>query len=142
MRFGSIVTQSSARMMRYGRDIRIGWVSEEAIVGPQVADYEMVSITVPYGQDVYIYGYRITAGEPNAFYLEWESGGVTMYHLIDFPSDGTVVYTDAVPINEGYPANRRQGSSTTKVSMSSINAMGAGVRYGAGILLGGVSEGT
>jgi len=142
MRLGSIVTQPSARMLRYGRDIQIGWTSEESITGPKPANYEMVYANVPYGRDVYIYGYRISAGESNAFYIVWENNGYVQYHLIDFPSDGTVVYTDTVPINEGYPANRRQGSTISKVSIYSFNPMGTGVIYSAGLLVGGVEEGS
>ena len=139
MQFGSITTESSARMMRYGRDIKLGW-EHDNLTGPQIAGTELAGVDVPNGYNTYIYGFSITAGEPNLFYLLWESDGTSKYYFIDFPSDGTTMYTDNIPINEGYPANRTQGSAVTRVSLYIVGVVGAGMRYSGSLLLGEILQ--
>ena len=140
MRFGSLMNEPAARMLRYGRDTQLGWESKEDTTGPFAANYELVGLDLEPNYNYYIYGYRITSGEPNIFYIRWLSDGDVKYHLVDFPSDGTVVYTDNIPINEGEPANVRYGSSIVRIGLFALGAGGAGVKYGAGLLIGRVDQ--
>ena len=137
--FGSVMSIPAARMIRYGRDISLGWEQDSA-TGPFVANTTLCHVTVTPGNDMYVYGFSITSGESNAFYIRWESEGTTYDYFIDFPSDGSVSYTDFVPINEGIPANRRASSTVTTVSIVAINPGGAGVRYSAALLAGEVKH--
>lgn len=138
--FGSIASIPASRLFRYGRDISLGWEHDSDTTGPFAAGEVLVDVDVTAGADMYIYGFLITAGESNAFHIYWENNGTAYSYLIDFPSDGTVQYTDFVPINEGLPANRRANSTTTTVSIKTINAGSAGVRYAAGLLVGEVKQ--
>lgn len=138
--FGAIASIPAARLFRYGRDISLGWEYQYSITGPFIAGYTLVDVDVTAGKDMYIYGFMITAGESNAFYVYWENDGTAQSYLIDFPSDGSVVYTDFVPINEDLPANIRANSAITTVSIKAVNPGSAGVRYAAGLLVGEVDH--
>lgn len=137
--FGSVMSMPAARMIRYGRDISLGWQHDET-TGPFAAGTILSTVTVTPGSDAYIYGFSITSGESNGFYIYWENDGTAYTYYVDFPSDGSVLYTDFVPINEGLPANRRANSAITTVSLYALNAGGAGVIYSSGLLLGEVAH--
>lgn len=137
--FGSVMSIPASRMIRYGRDISLGW-EHGGKTGPFAAGTTLSSVTVTPGNDVYIYGFSVTAGESNGFYIHWESDGTAYDYYIDFSSDGSIHYTDFVPINEGHPANRRASSTVTTVSLHALNAGGAGVIYSCGLLLGEVAH--
>lgn len=128
-------------MLRYGRDIQPRW-ERDSVIGPQAAEYEIVGVAVSTDADMYIYGFTITAGESNSFYIQWESDGSTKQYMIDFGSKGTVHYDGTIPINEGHPANRRRGSAVTKVSIHAVGAMGGGINYSAAVLVGEIVEAT
>jgi len=137
--FGSIMSIPASRMIRYGRDISLGWEHDVA-TGPFAGGTVLCQVTVTPGKDAYIYGFSITAGESNGFYIRWENEGTSYTYYIDFPSDGSVTYTDFVPLNEGLPANRRAGSAVTTISLVAVNAGGAAVIYSAGLLVGEVTH--
>lgn len=137
--FGSVMSIPASRMVRYGRDTSLQW-QYDGITGPFAGGTALTEITVPTTDDMYVYGFSITSGESNGFYIRWESEGTAYTYYVDFPSDGTVTYTDFVPINEGIPANRRANSAITKVSLYVLNAGGAGVIYSGGLLIGSVKH--
>lgn len=137
--FGSVMSIPASRLIRYGRDISLAW-QHDGTTGPFAAGTTLSTVTVTPGTDVYIYGFSITSGEANGFYIYWENDGTAYDYYIDFPSDGSVLYTDFVPINEGLPANRRANSAVTTVSLHALNAGGAGVIYSSGLLLGSVAH--
>jgi len=108
---------------RYGRSITPTWIHGSEATAPS-AGATLVSKTVSSGKKGYIYGFFISAGEANDFYIQWVSGGTTYKIRIPLSSKGAVQYVDFVALNEGLPAD--DGST---VSIIVVNAGSSGVVY-------------
>jgi len=117
-----------ARLFRWGRDVTPTWVHGSEVTAP-ATNTALVSKTVSSGKSGYIYGFFITAGEANDFLISWTSGGATYSRRIVFGGKGSLQYVDIIPLNEGLPAD-----SGTAVSITNVNAGGAGVIYQAAVL--------
>jgi len=117
-----------AQVIRWGRNVAPVWVHGDEVVAP-AAGTALVSKTVSTGKSGYIYGFFISAGEANDFKISWTSGGTAYSRRIVLGGKGTVLYADFVPLNEGLPAD-----SGTAVSITNVNAGGAGVIYQVAIL--------
>jgi len=117
-----------ARLSRWGRDVSPLWVLGGEVTAP-AAGTALVSRSVSSGRSGYIYGFIITAGEPNDFKLSWTSGGAARGLRIALASRGSVVLVTPVPVNEGLPAD-----GGTTVSIANVVAGGSGVVYQAALL--------
>jgi len=117
-----------SRLIRWGRDVTPVWVHAAEVSAP-AAGTALVSKTVSSGKSGYIYGFFISAGEANEFYINFTSGGTTYKVRIPLPSKGAVQYVDFIPLNEGLPAD---GGSV--VSITVINAGSSGAVYQARLL--------
>jgi len=123
--------ETLALMIRWGRYVKPIWVDGAEVVAPP-ANYELVSVTVA-GNEGYIYGFCITCDEANDFSIDWISKGVSKNFKIKVTGAGTLCYADAIPINEGSPADKN-----TKISIKNLNAGSANMKYVARILYGEV----
>jgi len=117
-----------ARLLRWGRDVTPTWVHGAEVTAP-AAGTALVSKTVSAGKQGFVYGFFISAGEANDFYINWTSGGTSYKRRIPLPSKGAVQYVDFVPLNEGLPAD-----GGTNITITNVNAGSAGVAYQAAIL--------
>jgi len=117
-----------AKYQRWGRNLEPEWVHSAEVTAPAAAT-NLVSKTVGTGKSGYIYGFLITAGEPNDFKLNWTSGGTAYSIRIVFSSKGSLETIDNVALNEGLPADA--GSSIT---IQNVNAGAAGIVYQARLL--------
>jgi len=110
------------------KDAPMAWVHGDEIEAPP-AGTALVSKTVTSGKKGYIYGFFISAGEPNEFKINFVSGGVAYSIRIPFGGKGAIHYVDFIALNEGMPAD---GDST--ITITNVNAGGAGVIYQARLL--------
>jgi len=122
---------ATATSIRWGRDVAPAWVHGDEVVAP-VANTALVSVTVSTGRAGYIYGFFISCGEANDFKINWVVGGAAKSVRIPM-AKGSLHYVDFIPLNEGMPADG--GSSIT---ITNVNAGGAGVIYQARLLYGEV----
>lgn len=116
------------KLLRWGRDVTPIWIEGAEIVAP-TAGSTLVSLTVSTGKVGYIYGFFISAGEPNDFLINWVSGGTGRRRRIVLGGKGSVQYVDLVALNEGSPAD-----GGTRISITNVNAGSAGVVYQASLL--------
>jgi hypothetical protein len=126
----ALAIDSRARLIAniLGRDVSPAWVHGGEVTAP-AAGTALVSKTVSSGKTGYIYGFFISAGEPNDFKINWTYGGGSYSIRIPFSSRGAIHYIDVVPLNEGLGADG--GSSIT---ITNVNAGGSGIVYQARIL--------
>jgi len=118
--------------IRFGRNIPLGWVNGVEITAPP-ANGTLVSKLVSAGKTGYIYGFFISAGEGNDFKINWVSAGTAYSRRIVFGGKGSLQYVDIVPLNEGLGAD-----GNTVISVTTVNAGGAGIVYQSAILVGEV----
>jgi hypothetical protein len=117
-----------AKLQRWGRDVSPTWIHGDEVTAP-AAGTKLASVTVGAGKTGYIYGFYIGAGEANDFKLNWISGGVSKSIRIPFPGKGSLQSVEHIALNEGLPAD-----GGTEISITNVNAGGAGVVYQARIL--------
>jgi len=117
-----------ARLQRWGRDAEPFWVHGDELTAP-AAGTALVSRTVSAGKKGYIYGFFISAGEANDFFINFTSGGTAYKVRVVFGGKGTLQASDCIALNEGLPADA--GST---VSITNVNAGSAGVVYQARLL--------
>jgi len=118
-----------SRLVRWGRDVSPVWVHGGEVTAPP-AGTALASKTVSAGKTGYIYGFYISAGEPNEFRINWVSSGTPRSLRIVFPGRGSLMYTDVIPLNEGLPAN-----PGTDITITNVNPGSAGVTYQAALLV-------
>jgi len=112
----------------FGRDVSLAWVHGAEVTAPS-AGTALVSKTVSTGKSGYVYGFFISATEPNDFKINWTSGGATYSVRIVFGGKGSINYIDFVPINEGMAAD-----SETQITITNVNAGASGQIYQARLL--------
>ena len=135
--FAESINAGGSRLLRWGRDVEPVWeyggLWYSLPPGGDLLTYE-----IPTGKDVYIYGYFISAEEENEFVVGWLNNGTFYTKRIQFPSKGTLYFVDNVAINEGYPANYRQGDPYDGIAIYNVNAgtgnPTGGAVYQAGLL--------
>ncbi|MEM4976353.1 MAG: hypothetical protein QXT64_03400, partial [Desulfurococcaceae archaeon] len=116
-----------SRLVRWGRDVSPVWVHGSEVTAPP-AGTALVSRSVSTGKTGYVYGFCISAGEPNDFRINWTSGGTSRSVRVVFPGGGSLCYVDIVAVNEGSPAD-----SGTTITITNVNAGSTGVVYQAGV---------
>jgi len=117
-----------ALYIRYARNVTPTWIHGSEVTAPS-AGATLVSKTVSSGKKGYIYGFFISAGEANDFYINFKYNG-TLYKIrIPLPSKGAVHYADFIPLNEGLPAD-----SNSTVSITVVSAGSSGIVYQARLL--------
>jgi len=121
-----------AKHIRWQRNIDISWVHADEQTAPG-AGTALVTKTVGAGKTGYIYGFLISTQEANDFKVNWTSGGVAKARRVVFTSGGTVECVDVVALNEGLGAD-----AATNITITNINAAGAGKIYQASLLYGEV----
>ena len=123
-----ITLTTLSALIRWGRNVSPAWVHAAEVTAP-AAGATLVSKTVSTGKSGYIYGFLITASEPNHFKINWTSGATAYSIRIVLSNAGSVESVDVVPLNEGLPA----GAGST-VSITVVNAGSTGSVYQARIL--------
>jgi len=106
------------------------WNYNVAITAPG-AGAVLATHTVAAGVKGYIFGISISVGEANVFLLNWISGGTARSKRIVFGSQGSIVDVEEVAMNAGLLAD-----TGTAITITNINAGGAGVVYQADVLVG------
>ncbi|MEM4765483.1 MAG: hypothetical protein QXE85_00165 [Nitrososphaerota archaeon] len=122
------VVSAVINVIRWGRDVSPYWIHGAEVTAPP-AGTDLVSKTVSSGKSGYIYGFFISAGEPNDFKINWTSGGTSYSIRIPFAGKGALQYIDFTPLNEGLPADPE-----TTTSITNVNAGSAGIIYQARLL--------
>ena len=117
-----------AKYQRWGRNVTPTWVHAAEQVAPG-AGTALVTQAVSAGKSGYIYGFFISCQEANNFLINWTSGGVTYSKRIVFGASGTTEAVDLVALNEGLPAD-----GGTDITITNVNAAGAGMVYQANLL--------
>lgn len=118
-----------AHATRYGREGSLFWAHCNEVTAPS-ANSVICQYTIPAGRRGYIYGFFITASEPNSFRLRWTSNNQTLSIVIPFSGAGAIHYADLIPLNEGAPAD-----PNTPIQVLALNSGSSGSVYQARILV-------
>jgi len=119
-----------ARLIRFGRKVKLNWTYtiDMIITYPNTI---LASAYIPPGHKGYIYGFFISCGEANDFYISWVHEGATQELLIQLPGKGTIQYVDFVPLNEISPADEDTYITiTNRLSPSGSALYQARILYG------------
>jgi hypothetical protein len=114
--------------IRWGRDVSPEWTHAAEATAPAAAT-ALVTQAVGAGVSGYIYGFFISCQENNDFLLGWTSGGIARTLRLVFGGGGVVQDVEPLALNEGLPAD-----AGSNVTISNVNAGGAGAIYQAGLL--------
>lgn len=114
--------------MRWGHNVQLKWIFGSEIIAPPA---NTSLITYSPTEQAYIYGFFIFSDEPNDFLIQWDSNGTTYEFLIATGARGTTYYTDIIPINEGYPADKNSTIRIINIKPGSPNT-----RYRVAIFIG------
>ena len=95
---GGKVSQSSAAITRFGRDLDPVWHYGPTYSSPITASWvppawsftSLITVPVSTEKSSYIYGYYITTEEPNIFWIAWWRQGTLYYNSVDVPMGGTI----------------------------------------------------
>jgi hypothetical protein len=117
----------------FNRPVMPSWDYSGALTAP-VAGAILVTHNVV-RKAAYIYGFRISAQEKNDFYINWSTTNGTYSLLVPFGGLGYLSEIDYVPLNEGQPTDPR-----TIITITVVNAAGAGLIYQAGLLIAEVDN--
>ena len=127
---GSVITNISNSL--FNRNVKPSWSYLPYFTAPAGGSVLIQKDTV--ATATYIYGFFIAAGEANAFLINWTFAGSIYSRLIPLGGVGAVETIDCVPLNEGQPADKK-----SVITITNINAGGAGILYQAGLLIGEVN---
>ena len=119
-----------ARILRWGKSLEPVWIFGPYVTQP-TGGYILVEYEVPARHKGYIYGFMITATEPNTFEIRWEGGSGPQEVLIKFGGSGTVKDVSPIPLNVGSPAIEQ-----TYIEIVVGNNGSPGSIYQAGLLVG------
>ncbi len=118
----------TASIVRWGIPAEPTWVYAAQVVAP-LAGAVLVNQLVGAGFLGYIFGFLIASQEPNSFLLNWISGGVARSKIIIFGGAGTLEDVNNIALNTGLLAD-----PGTVITITNINAGGAGIIYQANLL--------
>lgn len=113
--FGEKSSTSGAEATRIGRELNLEWthgllyhdtITAHWLPPPWVFTV-LVRKDLEVGKDTYIYGYYIMTEEANRFWVLWQLDSSIYYHEVNIPGKGFVYYVDSVPINIGYPGQKK-----------------------------------
>ena len=118
---------------RWGIDVEPNWIHAAEIVAPGAGVALVTSGAIPVGSVGYILGFFISCQEANNFLLNWTSGGLALTKRIVFGGQGTLEAVEPIALNKGLPAD-----PGTVITITNVNAGGAGMIYQANLLVGEV----
>lgn len=116
------------KLQRWGRNVDPIWTHAAEQTAPG-AGTALVSQAVTAAKSGYIYGFFTSCQESNDFLLNWTSGGAAYSKRLVFGGSGVIQDVEVVALNEGLPAD-----GGTNVTITNVNAAGAGKVYQANLL--------
>jgi hypothetical protein len=119
---------TSANLIRWGRNVTPTWVHAAEQIAPGALTV-LVTQAVTAGLSGFIYGFFVSVGEGNDFLINWTSATVAYSKRLVFGGGGVIQAVEGTPMNEGLPAD-----GGTNVTITNVNAGGAGIVYQANIL--------
>jgi hypothetical protein len=115
-------------MSRWGIPIEPDWTYAGIVVAP-AAGSVLVSQSVDPAVSGYIFGFYISAPEPNVFTINWISSGKIYQRLIQFTAGGSTQDSDSIAMNAGILAD-----PLSTITLTNVNAGSAGSHYQANLL--------
>lgn len=100
----TIGTSIDYQKLRWGHSVEPEWDEGIRVVGV-TAGQVLHSFKVPTANVGYLYGFRISVEEPNAFYIRWvdDSTGATYEQIrVVLPSMGTLEFYDKIELGKMY----------------------------------------
>lgn len=117
---------------RYGRNVTPAWTLGSEATAP-AADTALVTKGISSGKTGYIYGFMISAQEPNDFKIKWTSGTNAKTYRLVFAGAGSMIVLLDTALNEGLGAD-----ASSNITINNVNAGTTGKIYQAQLLTGEV----